>query len=50
MQKGYAPSVNIGSKILLKVSETCCAFFNQKVFTQLNKALILAQTYELLDP
>ena len=50
MQQGYAPPVDLGSKILLKVSYTSCAYFNKHISTQLEKSLTLDPKYELLDP
>ena len=50
VQQVYALPVDIGSKILLKVSDTSCAHFNRRVFTRLDRTLTLEQQYELLDP
>ena len=50
MQQGYAYTVDLGSKILLKVSNTSCDSFNKHVFTKLEKFLTLEQKYELLYP
>ena len=49
-KQGYAPPVDIVSKLLLKVSDTSCYYFNRQVFAQLEKALILEQKYDMLDP
>ena len=50
MKQGYAPRVDIGYKLILKVSDTFCSYFNVQLFTRLEKSLTLEQTYELLDP
>ena len=50
MQQGYTPPVELRSKILLKVSDNSCEYFNLQVFTYLEKALTLEQKYKLLDP
>ena len=50
IQKEYAPPVDHGSKILLNLSDSSCAYFNRQVFTNLDKALTLEQKYELLGP
>ena len=47
---GYAPPVDFGPKILPKVSDTYCDYFNLHIFTNLDKALKLEKKYELLDP
>ena len=49
-QQGYAPPVDLGSKLLLKVSDTSCAYFNQRLFNNWDKALTLEQKYYLMDP
>ena len=41
MQQRYAPTVDLVSKLLLKVSDTACVYFNRQVFNHLEKALIL---------
>ena len=43
MQKGYEPIVDVGSKLLFKLSGTSCAYFNWQVFTHLGKELTLEQ-------
>ena len=50
MQQGYASPLDLGSKLLLKVSYTSCAYFNLQVFTNLEKALTSEPKYELLEP
>ena len=50
MQKGYSPPVDLGSKLLLKVSYTSCTYFNRHIFNHFEKDLKLEQKYELLDP
>ena len=50
MQQGYVPPVDLGYKIILKLSDTYCAYFNRQVFTYLDRALTLDRKYELIDP
>ena len=50
IQKEYAPSLDLGSIIILIVYDTSFDDFNLQVFTHLCKALTLEQKYELLVP
>ena len=42
--------MDLKSKLLIKVSDTSCVYFNRNLFIHLDKALTLEQKYELLDP
>ena len=46
----YALPINLGSKLLKKVTNTSSEFFNQKMFTILDAARTLETRYRLLDP
>ena len=50
MQQVCVHPVDLGSKLLFKVYDISCDYFNQRVFTHLEKALTLVQKYYLLDP
>ena len=39
VQQRYAPSVDLGYRILIKVYDTPCVYSNRQVFTRLDKAL-----------
>ena len=43
MQQGYAPTVDLGSRTLIKVSDISCDYFNLQVFNLLDKALTMKQ-------
>ena len=43
MQQGYAPTVDLGSRTLIKVSDISCDYFNLQVFNLLDKALKMKQ-------
>jgi hypothetical protein len=50
MKGGYALSVNTGSRLLQKVSNTSCEEFNRKVFNLLDKVKQMEHKYKVLDP
>ena len=50
LQNRYALPVDIGSKIILKVSDNSPSYLNWHVFNHLYKALTLKLKYDMLDP
>lgn len=46
----YALPLNLGSKLIKKVTNTSSEFFNRKMFTLLDSARTLETKYRLLDP
>jgi hypothetical protein len=50
MQGGYALPINVGSRLLVKVSKTSCEEFNRKIFALLDTVKTLEYKYQVLDP
>jgi hypothetical protein len=50
MQGGYALPINIGSRLLVKVSKTSSEEFNRKIFALLDTVKTLEYKYQVLDP
>ena len=46
----YTLPINLGSKLLKKVTNTSSEFFNRKMYVLLDKARTLETKYHLLDP
>ena len=50
MQGDYALPINTGSKLIQKVTKTSCEYFNQKMYTLLDKVRTLEHDIKLSDP
>ena len=46
----YALSIDLGTKLIKKVTKTSSEFFNQQMFEMLDRARTLESKYRLLDP
>ena len=50
MQGDYALPINTGSKLIQKITKTSCEYFNQKMYTLLDKVRTLEPDIKMSDP